>query len=423
MDHVSPQTTAGERKTTGAVRRIDSVDLIRGIVMVLMAIDHVRVYSGVPAGGPTAGVFFTRWITHFCAPAFVFLAGASAFLYGRRLLRDGTSSDRLPAVLARYLATRGLVLVLLEFTVIRASWTFHFDYSSFILAGVIWMLGCCMILMAALVWLPTRAIGAMGVGVILFQQAFGALGSALPGVLQPLWELIYPIGAEVRLGADGPSVAVLYSLVPWIGVMAAGYAFGAILVREPGDRDRLCLRIGLVATALFLLLGGAAVLVQDSGDQPAPALFRLLNQNKYPASQLFLLMTLGPTIALIPFAERATGRLAGVFSIFGRVPMFYYLLHIPLIHATALVVWLWRDGTAGTARFVTAPFVSMPASERWNLPLLYLVFAIVVALLYPACRWYAGIRARRGPSSLRTNLHYGNLITYRRMLGLKPPSS
>ena len=140
--------------------RIQSLDIVRGAVMVLMAIDHVRVYSGVPAGGPTAGIFFTRWITHFCAPAFVFFAGTSAFLYGRRSSVHGQGQHT--AVLARYLMTRGLILVLLELTVIRASWTFGFDYSQFILAGVIWMLGWCMVLLAGLVWLPPGPLARSG---------------------------------------------------------------------------------------------------------------------------------------------------------------------------------------------------------------------------------------------------------------------
>jgi uncharacterized membrane protein len=375
--------------------RVASVDIVRGAVMVLMAIDHVRVYAGVPAGGPTAGVFFTRWITHFCAPAFVFLAGTSAFLYRRKLQRDGAAPDRLPGLMARYLAIRGVILIALEFTIIRASWTFHLDYSSFLLAGVIWMLGCCMILLAPMMWLPTRAVAATGIAIILFQQLFGIVGSALPAPLKLIWEFIYPVGIEVTLGADGPTVAVLYCLVPWIGVMAAGYGFGAILMREPGERDRLCLRIGLSLTALFLLAAGGAVLFQRAPDDAPPALFRMLNQNKYPASQLFLMMTLGPTIALMPAAGRMTGWFARTLGTFGRVPMFYYLLHIPLIHAISLVVWKLRDGVAGDERFATAPFVGMPEEARWGLPLLYAVFAVVVAILYPLCGWYAGVRTTR----------------------------
>src|SRR5207245_7581550 len=135
------------------------------------------------------------------------------------------------------------------------------------------------------------------------------------------------------------------------------------------------------------------------GPRPAgapPAIVRLLNQQKYPASQLFLMMTLGPTIALIPLAERARGRVADWLAVFGRVPMFYYLLHIPLIHATALLVWLARDGTTHADRFTTAPYVSMAAGDRWPLPLLCLVFAVVVALLYAPCRWFAAVKARKG---------------------------
>src|SRR5262249_16587948 len=148
-----------------ATARIRSIDVVRGVVMVLMAIDHVRVYSGVPAGGPNPGVFFTRWVTHFCAPAFVFFAGTSAFLYGRSIGDAGK--------LARFLVTRGLMLVVLELTIIRFSWTFNFNYAKFTLAGVIWMLGWCMVLLAALVRLRARTVGWIGVGIVVLQQLFG----------------------------------------------------------------------------------------------------------------------------------------------------------------------------------------------------------------------------------------------------------
>ena len=134
-----------------ARERIASVDIVRGAVMVLMALDHVRVFSGVPAGGPTAGVFLTRWVTHFCAPAFFFLAGTSAYLRGGGVAGSSIS---------RWLATRGVLLVLLELTLIRAAWTFNFDYAHYTLAGVIWALGWCMVLLAAIVWLPLPAVAA-----------------------------------------------------------------------------------------------------------------------------------------------------------------------------------------------------------------------------------------------------------------------
>ena len=373
--------------------RLGALDIVRGAVMVLMAIDHVRVYAGVPAGGPTPALFFTRWITHFCAPAFVFFAGTSAFLNGLKL------GDR--RALARYLVTRGLVLVLLELTVIRLSWTFGVDYSETILAGVIWMLGWCMVLLAGLVWLPTWAIATVGLVVIVFQNVFGLAGRAMPHSVRLLWEFLYPVDTEVKLGANGPSFSVLYVIVPWIGVMAAGYAFGALMIREPTERRRLCLRIGLSATALFAAAGILMVLFLPRPDDAAPALFLVLNQRKYPASPFFLLMTLGPTIALLPVAERARGWFVDVLATFGRVPMFYYLLHIPLIHAVALLVWLARDGSVHPEWFASAPYVSVPDADRWGLPLLYLVFAVVVLILYLPCRWFGRLKARRPTSWLR----------------------
>ena len=351
--------------------RVASVDIIRGAVMVLMAIDHVRVYSGVPAGGPTAGIFFTRWITHFCAPVFVFLAGTSAYFMAR--------PDK-----SRFLLTRGALLVLLEPTLIRLSWTFSIDYSQFVLAGVIWMLGVCMMLMALLVRLPLRAITIFGFVVVFAQDLF----RALPGG----WfsELLY-FGGEVATG--GPTINVLYSIVPWIGVMALGYAFGSVLTSEPAARDRTCLRIGITATATFLILAGLGTsLIRDSEDV-RPFVIRMLDQRKYPASQLFLLMTLGPAIALMPVADRARGALARVLAVFGRVPMFYYLLHIPVIHVLAMATWYLRDGRTHAADFVTAPYVWMPDS-RWPLWLLYAVFVVAVGLLYALCRWYAEYKAR-----------------------------
>lgn len=382
------------RRTTRAAptARLLSLDIVRGVVMVLMAIDHVRVYSGVPPGGPTPGVFFTRWVTHFCAPAFVFLAGTAAFLYGTKL------DDR--RTLAKYLVLRGALLVLLELTVIRASWTFGFDYSSFILAGVIWMLGWCMMLMAGLVFLPVRVIAAFGMIVIFAQDVIRPIARATPDAVAWMWQFLY-LGGEVELGANGPVVSVLYSIVPWIGVMAVGYAFASIMLRDPAERHRLCLAIGLSATVLFLVAGSLEVTLRTVSDDPMPWLLQLLNQRKYPASQWFLLMTLGPTIALLPAAERMRGWVGSVLATFGRVPMFYYLLHIPLIHATALLVWLLRDGRVDAARFAIAPYVSVPPDEQWGLPLLYLVFAIVVTLLYGACRWFASVKARRPGGWLR----------------------
>ena len=368
--------------------------------MVLMVIDHVRVYAGVPAGGPTAGVFFTRWVTHFCAPVFVFFAGTAAFLHGRTLPRPGQ--------LSRFLMTRGLLLVVLEVTLIRFCWTFNLAYSEWILAGVIWMLGWCMVLLAGLVHLcrglkPTtsiRVIAILGLFLIVGQYAFSEVPKLIPRSVRPQfgwwWEFVYPSG----FGTDGP-VNVLYTLVPWIGVMAAGYAFGSIFTREAPDRRRLLLRIGLAATAIFLLVATAGVLRSPADAPWSQRIFGALSPSKYPASPMFLLMTLGPAIAFLPLAERAHGWLAGVFTTFGRVPMFFYLLHIPLIHVLALGVNYVREGAMHHEWYATAPYATVPPEHQWSLGLLYAIFAVATMVLYPLCRWFRDYKATHDAAWLR----------------------
>lgn len=367
-----------------ASSRVVPIDIVRGAVMVLMALDHVRVYSGVPAGGSTPAIFFTRWVTHFCAPAFVFLAGTSAYLAGRRM---GSG-------LSRYLLIRGALLVLLELTFVRLMWTFNLQVTH-MLAGVIWVIGWSMIVMALLVRLPVAASAAIGLVMIAGHNAIGGVPSG------PLWQILYsggPIGDWER----GPILFVLYSLIPWIGVMAAGYAFGAIVELEPARRRRLCLLIGLGATALFVILRA----VNGYGD-PRPWTderpLSFLNTTKYPASLDFLLMTLGPAIAVLPLLENARGRVARWLEVFGRVPLFFYLLHIPLIHVAAIVVSLIREGSVNPWLFGNHPAMigDQPQGYMWSLPLLYLVWAIAVVLLYVPCRWYADVKGRRGSAWMR----------------------
>ena len=377
-------TTAVTSQNKPLSNRIQAVDLLRGAVMVLMAIDHVRVYSGMPAGGPEPGIFFTRWVTHFCVPAFVFLAGTSAFLYGNKL------DDR--HKLSRFLLIRGLLLVVLELTVIRFCWTFNFNYSQFMLAGVIWMLGWCMVLMALFVRLRPLTIGIAGLLVMFGQQLFHFVPLILPqgwrGHFGWFWEFIYP--------SDGdwlPGINILYVIVRWIGVMMAGYGFGTILLKQNDERRKICLRLGIVAIVIFII---AAIAVNYwgpvyKGDKPF--LFRILDQRKYPASQLYLLMTLGPLIALVPFANRAKGWLADIFITFGRVPFFYYLLHILLIHLLALDLNYVRERNIHQDWYATAPYTEIAPEHRWGLLMLYLVFIIAEVILYLVCRYYARYKA------------------------------
>jgi uncharacterized membrane protein len=363
--------------------RIASIDLIRGAVMILMAIDHVRVYSGLPPGGPTPSIFFTRWITHFCAPAFIFLAGTSAFFYGRR------HPD-----LSRFLLTRGLWLILLELTVIRVAWTFNFDFEHYVLAGVIWVIGWCLVLMAGLTRLPLPAVATIGLAIIALHNA------VMPELVRhlPVWlrSILYTAFTDPPIGP----LMVLYSIIPWIGVMAAGYAFGKILTLEPPRSRRICYAVGLGATAVFLLLRGTNIYGDPrpwTATGEMPAVLSFLNTTKYPASLSFLLMTLGPTIALIPLLDRARGKVARWVTVFGRVPFFYYVLHIPLIHALAIVVSWIREGAVNPWLFANHPMGNPPPPEGyiWSLGLLYLVWAIAIVILYFPCRWLADLKARR----------------------------
>ncbi|HEY2362489.1 MAG TPA: heparan-alpha-glucosaminide N-acetyltransferase domain-containing protein [Candidatus Angelobacter sp.] len=406
--------------TPSSTGRIASIDIVRGVVMLLMAIDHVRVYSGLPAGGPTAGIFLTRWITHFVAPAFIFLAGTSAFLHGRKLA--GTRA------LARFLLSRGLWLVFLELTILRIAWTFNFDFSHYLLAGVIWVIGWCMVLLAGLIFLPTPALSAFGLLVVFGHNILDHYSSILvPAIQNSHWTWLAQIlyfGGPIQIGEHRPTLFVLYSIIPWVGVMALGYVFGRAMVIDSQSRRRLCLALGTAAIALFLLLRGlnlygdprpwsaptpvaaqqshpsssATAVAPVSPRRPqAPAWISFLNTNKYPASLLFLLMTLGPMFIALALLEHSHGLVADTMTMFGRVPFFYYALHIPLIHLLAVFVSIFRMGSVSPWLFANHPVMVPPAPVGyvWGLGLLYLVWVITLMILYFPCRWFAALKQQR----------------------------
>jgi uncharacterized membrane protein len=382
--------------------RLDSVDFVRGVVMVVMALDHVRDFFHVyaksfdpldPSKTWTA-LFFTRWATHFCAPTFVFLAGTGAFLSTRR--------GKTKPELARFLLTRGLWLVLLELTLVRLGWFFNFDYGVMI-AQVIWAIGWSLVVLAGLVFLPTRVIAAVGLALILLHNLFDGVSAGSLGPLRWLWVLLHE--QNVLMPWPGYAVFVAYPLVPWVGVMAAGYAFGSLLTLERGRRRRMLLTIGGSAVGLFVLLRALNVY----GD-PTPwaaqargawyTFLSFLNTQKYPPSLLFLLMTLGPSVIAVALLDRegGPGRLARPFVVFGRVPLFYYLLHVPLTHLVAVVFAYVKYGRAEWL-FLNWPPPGAPQLEPpgygYDLWVVYLVWLGVVAALYPLCRWFAGVKRRR----------------------------
>jgi len=379
--------TAASVSTISADRqRLDSIDLLRGLVMVLMALDHVREYFTEARFDPldltqtSAALFATRWITHFCAPAFILLAGTSAYLVSKRRTRAG---------LSRFLLTRGLWLVFLELTVVIFAWSFDLSYKGGLDLAVIWAIGWSMIAMAALVHLPVSAVGAIGILMIFGHNALDGIKPEALGAWAPVWSVLHVQGPI-------PYGFVVYPLVPWIGVMAAGYALGTVYDLPDARRRRILSWLGLATIAGFLALRALNVY----GDpQPwsaqSSALFSVLsfmNLAKYPPSLLFLLATLGPALLALAWFEHARGAAARFFVTIGRVPLFFYVIHIALAHLLAGLAALILG--YGPEVLTNRPWVLSPG-WGFGLPVVYVMWAIVVLALYPACRWFAAIKQRR----------------------------
>ena len=373
--------------------RLRALDVLRGLVIALMVIDHVRWFLSEARFDPTdpvrttAALFFTRWVTHFCAPVFMLLAGIGAFL--------SLGRGRTVRSLSWFLLTRGLWLVVLELTVARFGWQFNLDYG-FTGALVFWALGWSMVALAALVWLPGWVVAGFALAMILGHNLFDSVEASSWGRWGWLWTLLHAQGAlePVR----GAVLAIVYPLVPWIGVMAVGYAMGPLFLRPLPERDRGLLRLGLSLTAACVVLR----LTNLYGDpspwtrqtDPARTILSFLNTTKYPPSLLFLLMTLGPALAAIPLLDRASGSLAEVLRTFGRVPLFFWLLHVPLIHLVALALSLAAYGHV--IPWLTGnPPTRLPDGYGYGLAVVYAVTAGVLVVLHPLCRWFAEVKRRR----------------------------
>ena len=381
---------------SGARGRVDAVDVLRGAVMILMALDHTRDYFGNAAANPTdlatttAPLFFTRWVTHFCAPVFFLLSGTGAYL----------SLDRKsPAALSRFLLVRGLWLVVLEITVVRALWQFNVDYRVTLL-NVLWALGWSMVALSALVRLPLWASGAVGVAMIALHNLADAVQPAAFGALAPVWTVLHQPGFLAMTPRH--TVFVAYPLVPWIGVMAVGYALGPVLTWPAERRRAFLLRAGAALTSAFVALRALNVYGDPSPWTPHGregfTLLSFLNASKYPPSLLFLLMTLGPALLFLRLADRRVPRVLHPALVIGRVPLFYYVLHVALLHTLALAVCYVRYGAVSW--MVESPSIDrFPVTQPpgWPAPLaaVYLAWAVAVVLLYPCCRWYAAVKARR----------------------------
>ena len=375
--------------------RLDAIDLLRGIIIVVMALDHVHDFFGVPGANPvdlattTAPLFFTRWITHFCAPVFFLLTGTGAFLTLRRMSKGG---------LSRFLLTRGLWLIVLEAVVMRFALQFNVDYQVTLLI-VLWALGWAMIVLAGLIYLPMAVLVAVGVAMVAGHNLLDGIAPAAFGALVPLWTVLHVPGFLVT----GPhAVFVTYPLVPWLGVTALGYALGQVYGWEAARRQALLLRLGLALTAGFVLLR----LLNVYGDpfpwsvqrSPLWTSMSFLDTQKYPPSLLFLLMTLGPALLLLRAFDAGTPRVLRPALAFGKVPLFFYVLHFYLIHLLAVAVCYARYGDAsGMFRSPDLGHFPFTAPPGWGLglPAIYLIWVGVVLALYLPCRWYAGLKRRR----------------------------
>lgn len=381
--------------------RLASVDMLRGLVMIIMALDHTRDFLTSLRTAPedlahtNGALFFTRFITHFCAPVFAFLAGTGAYLSTRR-------GKSLPEV-SRFFLTRGLWLILLEFTFVGFAWGFV----PWAHGGVIWILGWCMVAMALIVWLPLRWIAALGLGMIATHNLLDGINPASFGKFYWLWMMLHsPGGVPIT---EHFTFSVRYVLIPWVGVMAAGFAFGSLLQRP--DRRKLILTLGISATALFFVLRGINLYgngiaglsfgyPRSAGPWSVQATLTLtmisfFNVLKYPPSLDYLLITLGPALVLLGLFDRAkaTGIVSRVLVVFGRVPLCYYLLHLYLIHLLAIAVSLafHQPIFYGT---VIAEHAQRPFGYGHGLPFIYAMWMLVVAMLYFPCRWFMEFRSQ-----------------------------
>jgi uncharacterized membrane protein len=370
--------------------------------MIIMALDHVRdfFHRGAMSGSPTnlaattPLLFLTRWVTHICAPVFMFTAGLGAYFYW---INGGRTTARLSC----FLVTRGVWLIVLELTVMQLAYNFDVSSRYPIFLLVLWVLGACMIILAALVWLPIPILAIVSVATIVLHHLLDDINARSLGAYGPLWNLLHQIGA---FPFAGRTFIAPYSLVPWFAVMALGFCFGALFERPASARQRILLAAGTGATIAF----GMVRAVNVYGD-PAPwsvqqsltfTALSFLNTTKYPPSLSFVLMTLGPALLLLAWFDRQSFSRANPLIVFGRVPLFYFVLHFYLAHALAVFVAIGVYGSRAWS-FMFQPVPSMggpaqafPAGFGYSLPVTYVMWLLVVVALYPMCRWYGAVKSR-----------------------------
>jgi uncharacterized membrane protein len=380
--------------------RIKSIDFVRGVIMIIMALDHVRDFFHISAftGNPvdpastTPILFFTRWITHFCAPSFLLLSGVSAYLSGRKKSK---------AELGSFLAKRGLWLIFVEVAFITFALSFDITYKVIFLQ-VIWALGMSMLILSVLVrFVPAKGIFVIGVILIFGHNLLDGLSFSPNSLTDVLMNVFFTAAGKFYPVGAGKTIAVLYVILPWTGLMLSGYGLGSLYEKDfdPAKRKKILLNLGIVSTVLFFVLRG----INMYGD-PAPwagqnegwrTVLSFFNVSKYPPSLLFTLMTQGPLLILLSLTDKLENSFSRFVSVYGKVPFFYFVIHFYLIHTlSALVVlgsgYTWRQATAPDLFFQFRPF-----DFGFGLEYVYLIWAAIVLVLYMPCRWFGKYKVQR----------------------------
>ena len=377
-------------KAESITKRLVSIDLLRGLVMLFMALDHVRGFFSNPGFDPldinqsNLPLFFTRWVTHLCAPSFIFIAGIAAYL---SLKRRKSKKE-----LSKFLLIRGVWLIFLELTVISFAWTFA---PGVFFMGVLWAIGWSMIFLAALIHLPIRRIAIIGIMLIVGHNLFDGFQAENAGSLNWLWSFLHE--RKMFMPFPGIRFFLAYPLIPWVGVMAIGYAFGKVFSFEKNQRLRLLRNLGFGLIFSFFVIRS----INIYGD-PQPWSFQsnltktflsFIDCHKYPPSLMYLLITLGIALLMLYIFEIKRFRFLQPLMILGRVPLFFYIIHIWLIHLAAIVLSLPKYGLTA----VILPYLNksaMPANYGYNLHHVYIIWLILIMILYPICNWFANYKSQ-----------------------------
>ncbi|MDB5201514.1 MAG: hypothetical protein JWQ27_923 [Ferruginibacter sp.] len=373
-------------------QRIQSIDILRGLVMVIMALDHVRDFFHITAMTQdplaveitTPQLFFTRWITHFCAPTFVFLSGLSAALAAKYKPRKEA---------AIFLMKRGLWLIIVEIVVITLGMTFNPLYNAIILQ-VIWATGWSMLILGFLIrFFPDKLILFLGVIIVAGHNLFDSMTVPSTGVGPVLLQVFVTVKFLIIPYGENRGIGVMYAILPWAGVMMLGYSMAKWYIHDNAEKRKKKLMIaGMTLIGLFILLRWINVYGDPRPYSEKTTVFKtflsFLNTNKYPPSLLYLCMTIGPSILLLSFWENTSNRVASFFKVYGKVPFFYYVLHFYLIHIILVVVFFATGYGAKDIVTPNVPFLFRPVQFGFNLPVVYLIWLSVVLILYKPCVWY-----------------------------------